>query len=121
MLWSRHSENLPGIQAERERGPPCNRGLWPAPAEAPTAALHVLRPVLGEEGKVPVSCAILAPDTENRCPGSHDRDLAAAGRGSSLERRMPHTPFPAVWLSYLGGGGWKQQTPLSNYTSGNLP
>ena len=41
---------------------------------------------LEREGQPSVSCSTLVPDRENRCLGSGDRDLTAAGRGSPLER-----------------------------------
>lgn len=49
---------------------------------------------LEREGQPSVSCSALVPDRENRCLGSRDRDLAAAGRGSPLERRLS-SPFPS--------------------------
>lgn len=71
---------------------------------------------LEREGQPSVSCSSLVPDKENRCLGSCDRDLAAAGRGSPLESDRP-APFPAVCLSF---SAWKQQK-LPSYVSGNLP
>lgn len=49
---------------------------------------------LEREGQPSVSCSSLVPDKENRCLGFCDRDLAAAGRGSPLEKR-PSSPFPS--------------------------
>lgn len=64
-----------------------------------------------------VSCSTLVPDTENRCLGSHDTDLTAAGRASPLERQIPR-PFPSSLAELFKP--WKQQRPPSCRTSGNL-
>lgn len=73
---------------------PHYRGLWQLLLRIPLQSFTSGGQFLERQGQPSVSCSTLVPDRENRCLGSGDRDLAAAGRGSPLERQLS-SPFPS--------------------------